>query len=231
MSTYYREQGYSSRRHIWQKLRFVFYLFLVVAIAVIGFFVFDIYRQSKASDTPSASTTPVTSTITADSQVMRSQYFQFRTSNKWRAITSETKEDHYVYRQFNGPLVEQELVVDVNRDINEVLALVQTTRVLPVRINPNGTMQPGQEVSDHCLKAVPKDSKQQQIVKYREVTFACSPDGRSYVVVVGEVGGTTALALQRPSGQKSTYRITYKNVTANPSSRDLINMIESFESR
>lgn len=232
MSNYYREQGYHSRKRLLRRLK---YSVLVLALAVLvglGFLAYDIYRQSVASDTPSNSTKAVTSVITTDTQIQTTPYFQFQTSNKWRAIANETKEGHYVYRQFNGQLVEQELVVDVNRTVPEVLALVQTTRVMPVSITEAGTLKVEGSVSDHCKKSVPKGTeKTQQIVKMHQVSFACNPDGTRFIAVVGVIGGGTTLTIPRPNNGTATYHITYSNVMAQPSGRDLDNILRTFETR
>lgn len=232
MSDYYREQSYHSRKRLLRRLQYAL-LILFVAVAAGGALVaFDVYKSSTASDTPSASTKAVTSTIVAGSEIHNSPYFQFQTPEKWRAIANETRDGHYVYRQYNGPLVEQEFVVDVNRVAVDVLALVQTNRVQAVRVAETGSLQVEGDVSEHCSKLVPKGTqKTPQIIKINQVTFACNPDSTQFIVVVGVVGGTEGVGLTRVDGSKASYRMTYKNVTAIPNARDLDNMLQTFKSR
>ena len=64
-----------------------------------------------------------------------------------------------------------------------------------------------------------------------QVTFGCNPDSTNYTVVVGLIGGTNDMELTRPDSSKASYRLTYQNVTAQPNSRDVINMVETFETR
>ena len=135
MPTYYRQQGISNRSRRLHKLRFVIFFVLVAALIGLVVLGIDIYKQAKSADTPSQSTTPVTSTISSDSVIQSTPYFQFQTSKKWRAISNESRDGHYVYRQYNGPLVEQEFVVDINKVNQEVLALVQTSRVIAVKLS------------------------------------------------------------------------------------------------
>ena len=105
MANYYREQGYHSRKRLLRRLRFVVLLFLGAVLVGVSFLAYDIYRESIASNTPSASTKEVNSTITTGTEIQSSPYFQFKTPDKWKAIANETKDGHYVYRQFKGPLV------------------------------------------------------------------------------------------------------------------------------
>lgn len=232
MSNYYREQGYHSRKRLLRRLRYVVLAFLVLVLAGIGFLAYDVYRESVASVTPSDPTKAVTSTIATGTEIQSTPYFQFQTSEKWRAIANETKDGHYVYRQYSGPLVEQEFVVDVNRVGEEVLALVQTTRVLPVSATETGNLKLEGNVSDHCKKSVPKETDHtQQIVKISQVSFACNPDSTNYIVVIGVIGGTNVITLPRLNGTTATYKLTYKNVSAQPNARDLDDMVETFEAR
>lgn len=232
MSNYYREQGYHSRKRALRRLRYIVLGFLLLVLIGIGLLAYDIYRESVASNSPGPSTTEVTSTITTGTEIQTTPYFQFQTPEKWKAIANETKDGHYVYRQFNGPLVEQELVINVNQISEEVLALVQTTRVLPVSVTDNGNFKLEGNVSDHCKKAVPKGTEHtQQTVKMSQVTFACNPDSTSYLVVVGVIGGGTTLKMPRLDGSTTAYKITYRNVTATPNGRDLDDMLKTFQSR
>jgi len=232
MSRYYRQQGFSKRYRILHRLRYFAFFALIVVLIGIGFLAFDILRQTKAGDTPTQSTTPITSTIESNSQIQSSPYFQFQTPKKWRNIANETREGHYVYRQYNGQLVEQEFVVDVNPVSAEVLALTQNSRVLAARAPASGALVVEGTVSDHCKKAVkPGTEKTQQIVKMNQVTFACNPDSTNFVVVVGLVGASTDMSLTRPDGTRAVYRMTYRNVSAQPTARDVDNIVSTFETR
>lgn len=232
MSNYYREEGYHSRKRLLRRLRFFALIVLLVALIGIGFFVLDVFNQNKASNTESNSTTPVTSTIVAETDIQTTPYFQFQASSKWKAIANETRDSHYVYRQFNGPLVEQELTIDINNTTPIPLALVQTTRVLPVRASESGNLTPEGSVSDHCLKAAKKGTeKTQQPVTMLQVTFDCNPDSTSYIVDVGIIGGTPNFTLPRPNGTSAKYKITYRNVSALPNARDIVSIIKTFETR
>lgn len=231
MPSYYRQQGVSRSKRILHKLRYVALVVLVAVLGGIGFLVYDVWRQTSSADTPTQETTAVTSTIAANSEIQSSPYFQFQTSKKWRSIANETREGHYVYRQYNGPLVEQEFIVDVNPISTEALALTQTTRVLAARVSDSGALKPEGAVSEHCKKSVKAGDRSPQIVKMNQVSFACNPDSTSYTVVVGLVGGTNDMNLTRPDGTKAVYRLTYQNVTAQPTARDVDNIVETFETR
>lgn len=231
MPSYYRQQGVSRSKRVLHRLRYVALIFLVAILSLIGFLTYDVIKQTSSADTPTQETTAVTSTIASNSEIHSSPYFQFQTSKKWRAIANESRDGHYVYRQYNGPLVEQELTIDINPISAQVLALVQTTRVLAASVSESGALKPEGVVSDHCKTVVKSNDKSQQLVKINQVTFACNPDSTSYAVAIGLVGGTNDMNLIRPSGGKAVYRITYQNVTAQPSPRDVDNIVETFETR
>ncbi len=233
MSDYYREQGFRSRKRIVRRLRMFVILLLLAVLVGIGFLAYDVYRQSKQSDTATQSTAPVTSTIVSNASVQTSRYFQFRSPTKWRPITNETRDGHYVYRQFNSSLVEQELVVDVNNSTPEILPNVRTTHVLPVTTSPLGVLAPDSAgASEHCKKYVkPGTEGTPQIVTFKKVSFACAGDNTAYVAVVGLVGGGTTMQLPRPDGSTATYKITYKNLTFGQTAGDFDNIVGTFETR
>lgn len=232
MSDYYREQGFRSRKRIVRRLRVVAIVLLLAILIGVGLLAYDIYRQSKQSDAATDMTTAVTSTVVSSTETQASNYFQFRTPLKWRAVPNETRDGHYVYRQFNGTLVEQELVVDVNNQTPEILPAVQTTRIIPVSISANGALVIDGGVSEHCKKYLPKGANNnQQITTFKTVSFACNPDGTQYVVAVGLKGGNTLMTLPRPNGSTATYKITYMNLSASQTIRDAENIIETFETR
>lgn len=231
MSSYYREQGFHSRKRLLRKLRYMWALLLLAVLIAGGLFIYDAVRQAKRADEASSPSTAVTSLVVANTQLQASAYFQFQSPKNWRAIANESRANHFVYRKYNGSLVEQEFVVDINRDSAQPLALVQTTHVLPVKISQNGKFTPNGNTSDHCKHAFKPDSKTQQIITYRQVTFACSPDNTNYIAVVGVVGGTDSMLLTRPDGNKATYNVTFKNLTAQPTSGDFENIVETFEVR
>ncbi len=181
---------------------------------------------------PSSASKAETSVIVTDNQRMSSAYFQFQTGKKWKAIASETRANHFVYRQFNGSLVEQELTVDINNDTTGALANSLITHGLPVTVSSLGKLTPSASVSPHCRDIIkPAVSNNPLVVTYKTMTFACNPQTTTYFVVVGLAGGTNVMSLPRPDGSKATYNITYKNVTAGGGSGDLENIISTFETR
>jgi hypothetical protein len=232
MSSYYREQGFHSRKRFLRRLRYIWGLFILGLLIGGGFFAYDAYRQSKQSGIPSKESAAVTSLITTDTQLQSSPYFQFQSPKNWRAIANESRSNHFVYRKYNGPLIEQELVIDINRGTTEVLALTLVTRVLPVTVSSSGKLKPSGSISPHCKEVIkPSKSIHPLISTYKNVRFSCNPTTSNYIAVVGLVGGNESMVLPRPSGDMATYNITYKNLTAQPTTGDLDNIIETFETR
>ena len=232
MSEYYRDNGYHSRKQFLRRLKAALFIVLVLVLVGGGILAYDVYSSSKLSDTPSKSTQPINSTIASSTEIHNSPYFQFQTPSKWRSIANESKDGHYVYRQYNGPLVEQEFFIDVNSDASIVLPLVQTTRVQAISTTSSGTIKLEGGVSDHCKKAVSKATDHTaQIIKVNQVSFACNPDSNNFIVTIGIIGGGETISLRRVDGSNATYRMLYRNVTAQPNARDLDDMLRTFEAR
>jgi uncharacterized membrane protein YebE (DUF533 family) len=74
MSSYYREQGFHSRKRFLRRLRYVWALFILGLLVGGGFFAYDAYRQNKQSDTPSAESKAETSLIVANTQLQSSPF-------------------------------------------------------------------------------------------------------------------------------------------------------------
>jgi hypothetical protein len=232
MSSYYREQGFSSRKRFLRRLRYIWALLLLSLIVVGGFFAYDAINQNKQSNIPSAESKAETSFIDANIQLVTNSYYQFQSPKAWKAIANESRSNHFLYRQYNGPLLEQELVIDINQETEVPLTQVQITRVLPVNVSASGKLTPDGSVSPHCEEVIkPKKSGYALSTTFKNVNFDCNPSTSNYFVVVGLVGGSDSMMLPRPNGSKARYNITYKNLTAQPSIGDLDNIIETFETR
>jgi hypothetical protein len=232
MAKYYRQQGETKQRKIVRIVRPVLLLTFLCALFVVGFFVYDIFRQQGAADTPSDTSKAATSTIATNIKVQTSPYFQFQTTEKWRAVANETREGHYVYREFKGQIVDQELIIDVNNQLPDVLDNTLISRVLPVNVSGQGALSVVDEKLTHCKKLVkPGTEREQQLLIYSKVTFPCNPDSNSYEAVVGLVGGTNLMKLPRPDGSFATYKIIYRNLSAQQVAGDFVSMIKTFETR
>ncbi len=231
MAKYYTQQGLSKSQRRVKRYRFLVLIALLILLAFSGTLALDTYKQWIQSDTETSSTTPVMTTIESTTEIYTTDHFQFQTPTKWRAIPEETKNGRYVYRQFNGSLIEQEIAVDVS-NTQPPLALTQITHVLPVTASEEGFLRVEPSGLEHCKKAVKADTNRTiQMVTMNKVSFPCSPTGTNYVVSVGLVGGSHIMPLSRPSGGTANYTITYKNTTALPTARDFLNIIETFETR
>lgn len=222
----YHNQTRSVRRT--KRLIYTFSSLIVVGVLVVAV---DVIRNIRNNAKPTSQTTN-SAVQAATVNYFRTEFFQFQTNPDWREIANESRTGHYVYRSYSGPLVEQELIIDVNRVSDPALANVQTQRVFPARIMGGGRLEPDSTVSDHCAKAVkPGMSRVPQVLTYQQVTFACNPDSATYMVAVGIIGATEDIVASRPNGEKATYNITYRNLMANPHVRDLTDIVQTFETR
>ena len=232
MSSYYREQGYGNRNRFLRHIKFVWLLLVVGLLAVIGFFAYDAFMQSRQSDQPSVESKTETSLITTDSQLITTPYFQFQAAKKWRAIANETRSNHFVYRYYNGPLVEQEFVVDINSTTQEAVVNTLVTRAQPVTVTAAGRLVLSGAISPHCKDVIkPATTAEPLVASYKNAKFGCSPRASNYFAVASLVGGSESMQLPRPDGTKAVYNIRYKNITAQPDAGDFDNILQTFETR
>lgn len=230
----YRYKYNKSYHHKSKKARRTTVLAVIFSIAVfgaVGYIGYDIFKQSSKKDTP-VSREVYSSVQGASINYFRSEYFQFQTDKSWQEVSLETKKNHYVYRSFKGPLVEHDLVIDVNPTSAEVLANARTTHVLPITVESTGRFNIADSVGEHCKTLMPKNALPNPTrVTQKQVSFNCAVDAVLYQVQVGVVGGTTDMLLTRPDGTKATYRITYRNLRFTPDESMIRTIIDTFQLR
>jgi hypothetical protein len=227
MSRYQYQTSYYHKRKKARRLHIFGILVVCVISLAIAYVVFDLVKEG-------ASETSVTSESSASVQsaainIFRTEYFQFQAPRSWREVASESKGTRFVYRSYRGPLVERDLIIEVNPQQKVPLSSVKTTRVWAVKINESGLLTPVGSVSKHCKEAVAEAANQApQILTLDEVTFPCHPNGGLYEVVAGEMGGTEDLTISRPDGTTATYNIYYRDVTVKSDPEFFRGIIESF---
>jgi hypothetical protein len=229
----YRYKYNTSYHHKSRKARRTTKLAVVLSILMLGagiYIVYDMYKQDSRTDAPVSQAT--SSTVQGASiNLFRTEYFQFQTDSNWKEIPGETKSNKFVYRSFNGPLVEHDITIEVN-PAPEVMALSKTTHVMPVQIESTGRLSIVDGPGDHCNKNVPKTEARVPLrVTQRQVNFICSIDAVIYQVQVGVVGGSTDMSITRPDGTKAVYRITYRNLKFTPDDNMIRNIITTFQAR
>ncbi len=164
--------------------------------------------------------------------LFRTEYFQFQANDNWKEISTETKPGHYRYASYNKSLLELDLTVDINGAVKEVLPLMRNTHVLPVTITAEGKLNISGNSGEHCKNAMAKNSPNIPTrITERQVSFVCTPDAVVYQVAVGVISGSTTMAIPRPGGPKTTYTITYRDLTVDPTDNQLLPIIASFQSR
>lgn len=232
MASYYRENGFGKEIKNRRWLKIVWTIVVVAFLLIAVIFVIDIIKGLRAGEKSPVTSSSETSAITLDSQILSSPYFQFQASKKWQAVPAETTTSHYVFRQLNNSLVQQELTVDVNSPSREPLAITRITRVQPVSLGNNGTLNLIGSVSPHCKDVIkPSVAVDPLITSYNNVKFGCNPGVSNYYVAVGQSGGTVDIPISRPNGTIATYSIVYRNVTADTSVGDMVGILKSFKTR
>jgi hypothetical protein len=230
----YRYKYNKSYHHKSQRARKTGVLAIVASLFVlagIGYVARDVYKQLGSKQAPVSQAT-YSSVQGASINLFKTEFFQFQAGDSWKEATTETKDGHYVYRSFKGTLVERDLIIDINKTAPEVPALVRTTRVMPVNVESDGRLSIVEGAGEHCKTQMPKNAPLLPTkITAREVSFICTPDAVIYQVLIGVVGGTTNIAIPRPSGTKATYTIQYRDLTVSPNDNQLRNIISTFQSR
>lgn len=206
-------------------------VFTTIVVGVGGYIAYDVIRQTFNKQAPVSRANY--SSVQGDSiNQFSTPYFQFQANDTWKEITSEERTGHYVYRSYKGTLVVRDVQIDVNLPTPVTQALVRTTHVYPVTIEPTGRLISQGDAGEHCKTLMPKNAPAVPTrVTQQQVSFICTPDASAYQVAVGVVGGTTDMQIPRPSGGKATYSITYRDLTVGPGDAALRSIIESFQTR
>lgn len=210
-----------------RRLMMAFFSMVIIGGAIL---LFDILREMfKSSSLSSVTSTAAVQSATIN--IFRTPYFQFQADRSWREVTlTDGGPDKFVYRSYNGLLVQHELIVEVNRDRPVVLDNTQITRVIPVEIGPDNVLKAVENISEHCKTMIdPALGREQQFVTYKSVTFACNPDGSSFVVVAGVINSGSVIRSISVDGSTRTYQITYRDSMANPTGRPLESIINTFQ--
>lgn len=207
------------------------YIFLISLAVIAGLIILavrlDAYLQNSVH-TDDATTTEQTNAYFASStSVFTTQYFQFQTEDNWAEIPSESSDTKFVYRGLNGSIVQEELIIYVNKIPSDLAA----TRVLPVEpASNNRELTPG-NVSGHCKKASKEHNLDERVLTYQKVTLNCDIDNTQFNVLVGVVGDSTRMVFERPDGSTADYSILYRNVEAVPDASELLQIMQTFQIR
>lgn len=231
MPRYDYHTSYFHKKSTARRVHLATLVVIAVLIIVGGWIGFDWLRERLRKD----SVTSEETSIAIQSQAVtsfRSSFFEFQTDDAWREIAGENRPNHFVYRRFDGPLVTDELVIDIDTPTSKSLAETTSTRVLGVIVNSDGTLQPEGPISAHCKEVYPDTpTALPKVVQMNETSFICNPNSTQYDVWVGRIGGTTELVINRSSGNTARYFIEYKSLETNPDGSRLIRLLSTFKTR
>lgn len=179
----------------------------------------------------------------AQINIFRTPYFQFQVDSSWREVTNELtlrnvgQSKQYLYRSYNKNFIEHELWITVNLPEDyDVERHNIPTRVLPVRVEADGTFTQIGEVSKPCVDVEPKEKPNldPHVVVQSDVEYYCNPNQvNDYIVTVGIPGGTNRLPMPHVEGEASTKAIigiTYRNTTPMPSPSVFERAVRDFKS-
>lgn len=217
--------NYHRRKRLFKKLL----LLAVLIIGVGGFFggkyIISNYFQEETILTDA----PVENVgfFAPSTQIFRSPYFQLQANKSWAQDLNASTTNKFIYRSYNGPLIEQEVIIYVNDIPNDIVV----TRTLPVKVNETSKSLSLLPVSEACGKNLPDKKRLVQQATVNGVMVKCNVDDNNYTLLVGVVGGTTSFNMMRPDGSTAKYAIYYRDVTANPGSLALEELLKTFQTR
>ena len=204
------------------------FLAVLVLLATAGIGVDWFLNRVSTSNT--IVTNETTSSVQASSvSVYRSPYFQFQAPDQWVAQVNLTSENKYTYVRNNESVVDQRLVVYVNRPEVNRDADLKITRALPISANVSGLFEEVGKVSSHCDESWPDGLKRNpRRIVHEDMSFVCSIGSTQYNVVLAEKGGDENIDVISQDGSDVSLTIVFSNLTAYPSPGDLYIIAESF---
>ncbi len=194
----------------------------------------------KAEDTVVSSSSSAT-VQSARINIFQSPYFRFQADDNWKEVTDELNlsdgdSPQYLYRRFDKNFIEHEIWITVNLPEDyRVERHNVPTRILPVRIESDGKLAQLSSTSNSCLEVLDKKNPflEPHVLVQHDIEYFCNPNTNDYTVAVGVPGSTTRLEMPTNSSGangKVTMTITYRNITANPDSREFEDVLRTFKS-
>lgn len=230
MTDHYYQFDHHSRRHrVFKRMKWFITgtLLAVLVIFTVLFFTTSFFVQRE---TPPVTSNVQTSVQAPSAMIFRTPYFQFQAGKSWVEAARESRHNTYVYRSFRGTLIEDELTVYVNPPEN-LLTSLKSTRVQPVTINADGSLEAAGGISESCSTSVKTVNRDPAPVKLEGVSFTCHVDSTIFDVLAGQVEGSPLLAMRRPNEEAIKYVLYYKDLRAMPSGRELKEIVDSFQAR
>ncbi len=210
--------------------------FRVVALSLVAlaglfcaYVAYDWYSQSNSTSDTVVTNEVVSSVQSAKISVYRSPYFQFQAPDSWVAVADQSRDDVYTYVKNHKSLVQERLVVYVDRSDIERESDQKITHVLPVEIGQNGAFENVGQVSSHCDGSWPDGLKRNPSrIVHEDVSFVCSIGSKQYNVVFGERGDDENMTVTLRDGSEVTLTVVFSNLTAYPSPGDVYSIARSF---
>jgi len=209
------------RRKLTRYLKVFVGITLVIVIVLIYIFL-DAIKSSPDSVVTSGKEESI---LAPNIKTLKSPYFQFQAAQDWVEVPSANTPKTYVYRQLNRQLIKRELQISVNIEKPPEKA----TRVLPVSVQDNKLVLG--VVSEPCSKAPGFSSgpDNPNNIIWQSIPIICNPDSNDFSVIVDTAKAQPGIRMQRPDGSTIVYRIYYIDLSAVPQTKDLFDILNSFQ--
>jgi hypothetical protein len=221
---YHQHLNYRRRKRFIRRVRIAVFLVVVAAVGLAAFIFYDNFRTGNLNTPEQTTSAQTTSYIAPNIQIFTTPYFQIQTKKSWSEDPSASTANKFIYRNMHGGLLEQMITVYVNSPPSDLAS----TRVLETSLNGSSGLKV-EKMSEHCGKGTKNVGTKQ--ITLDKVTFKCFADDTRYNVLVGLIGGSSNITLQRPKGGTAAYTIYYSNLTALPDYQEVTDIINSFQAR
>lgn len=180
---------------------------LVVSIIVL-LILHDYFNQSKSN--PSEELLGDNFSFSVPKKKFENDYYSFTADVDWNEADSQKPNTFYYRNEANG-MIKHTLTIYINHEPS----INYATRVLPITINNKSIKRT--QVSDHCASATgvkPLTKAEPQNVVIANVAMYCASDSTRYIVLLGELNGSTTLDGNKHGLYSKSVIIEYKNLTA-----------------
>lgn len=235
VSTYQR----SKRARKIKKASLVLMLIIAIGGLIVGIdtFLTDIRSENTVVSKESRATVE-----SATINIFQTPYFRFQADDSWLEVTDDPNLSNlpegsyqYLYRSYNKDFIDHEIWVTINLPEDYKIPRHNIpTRVLPVRIEKDGSITQIGDVSEHCFEAL-SDSDQNlkpHILTQNQITYYCHPnETNSYTVTLGIPSGTNVLPMPNSLEGSVDVTITYRNITQAKQSAVFERILRTFQAR
>lgn len=196
------------------------FMLVIVEIFAIFFVLYAFYRRDTSS-VASIEGSAVSGGYFDPNPEQKTDDFTFKAPNNWSLDKKESTPGVYVYKAYNGSLVNQVLYIYVNQPLKEP----RVTYMQPVTVEGNKMILG--KLSEHCDTLTKVDG----IISYEGAKFDCWAENGQAFVGVSLVGGGSSVPMTTESGAVKNYSFRLIESRFTPSFNEISTILKSFRAK